>query len=329
MVLRMRTCSCVVLGFFVLFQANGYFDEYSDNYLCEYVDDYSGNYFETYADESSDGSLDDCSNEYPDNYAKIRLESDEKSSSKSDFEGLYVGLGASCDYFRSRVSMDDNLSQLAYAELHPREYNRPAGYYYEPDSHGVPVLSANKSRFGGNVSVGYGRFFSDNSWFTNNCYWGVEIIADAAGALKLNSENIVVNNRNNAQGKIDFGKCSVRYEGIVPTAAFRFGGYIQSIDSLAFFRLGCKYLRYKMDFEFFPDQIIRSSVFTPIIGLGFEKNIGHGFALKAEVDYSFRSDKTHDAHGGRFLDGPDKDYSVRIKHSVRGYTARLAGVYHF
>ncbi len=321
----MSRCSCVVLGFFVLFQANGYFDEYSDNYLCEYVDDYSGSYFGAYADESSD----DYSNECSDNYSKMHSESDEKSSSKSDFEGLCVGLGASCDYFRSRVSMDDNLSQLARFRYNPGYYERGEGYYYEPDSHGLPLLSTNKYRFGGNVSLGYGAFFSDNSWFTDNCYLGIEVVADVASALSLNSENIVVNNRNNPQGEIDFGKCSVRYEGIAPTVALRFGGYIQAIDSLTFLRLGCRYLRYKMDFEFFPNQTVKSSVFTPIIGLGIEKNVGHGFALKAEIDCSLRSDKTHNVYGGNFRNGPDKDYRAEVKHRIRGYTARFMGVYHF
>lgn len=311
MVLYMRVCSCIVLVFLIVFRSHGCFAECSDNYLYEYVNEYSGIYFDEYSEKSP----------------KNHLKSDE--SEKSDLAGLYVGLGVTCDHLRGRILMDDNMSQLAYAEHHPREYNRPEGYYYEPDFHGLTVLSANKSCFGGNISVGYGDFFPDNSWFTDNCYIGVEVATDVAGALDLNSERVIVNNRNNPQGKIDFGKCFVRYEGIVPTATLKFGGYIQGIDSLVFLRMGCKYLRYKVNFEFFPDQTIKSSVFTPIIGLGIEKNVGHRFSLKAEVDYSFRANKTHNVYRGNFLDGPAENYLAILKHGIRGYTARLAGVYHF
>lgn len=296
----MKRCSCVVLGFCVLSQVNGYFDERFDDYFDEHPNEYSENYFE----------------------------SDEKSSKKRNLEGLYIGLGVFYDYFKSRVLMDDNMSQLARFRYNPTYYEKSEGYYYEPDAHGLPILSANEHRFGGSISVGYGSFFSDNSWFTDNCYLGVELVADVAGPINLNSEDIVVNNRNNPQGKIDFGKCSVKYEGIVPTAALRFGGYVHAIDSLVFLKVGCKYLRYKMDFEFFPDQTVRSSIFTPTAGLGIEKNMGHGFSLKAEVDYSFRSNKTHNAYKGNFENGPDDKYQAKLKHRVEGCTVRLTGVYH-
>ena len=297
----MKICSCVALVFCTLFQANGCFDEYYYDYFDEYPTDYSE------------------SNSKP----------NEKSSGKRYLEGLYIGLGVTYDYFKSRVFMDDNMSQLAHFRYDPTHYEKSEGYYYEPDAHGLPILSANEHRFGGNISVGYGSFFSDNSWFTNNCYFGLEVVADTAGSLSLNSEDIVINNRNNPEGKIDFGKCSVKYDGIVPTVALRFGGYVQSIDSLIFLRVGCKYLRCKMNFEFFPDQNIRSSVFAPTAGLGIEKNMGHGFSMKAEVDYSFRSNKTHDVYRGNFKNGPDDNYRAEMKHRIEGYTVRLAGVYHF
>ena len=265
---------------------------------------------------------------------------------KQVFEGFYVGLGITHNRIKSRVTMDDNMSQLAYfgsqSENNPgplesngdpsfldNDDNCRSSQLYCQDTHDEVISSSNISRFGENISLGYGRFFSGNSWFTDNCYAGIETVVDIIDNLRSSQNHVTVLKPQSQVNAMDFGRYTVKYGSFVPTVAFRFGGYISPIDSLLFLRLGYTYMRYKMESGFFPNQKMKGAIFTPILGIGIEKSIADGFSVKTEVDYRFKTSKVHKVALGNFLDGPNKNYKALFKHCVRGYTVRLVGVYHF
>ncbi len=218
------------------------------------------------------------------------------------YAGWYVGIGISYQYTKGEVQLDDNLKSEVFPAV-------PAAV----DAHNFSLVKSNVGKVGTALTAGYGNIFG------GNYYIGGEISLDIAGS------------KSRTEYTTRFSDTTLKTRGFIPTIALRLGGFIPSVDCLAYVKVGFTFLNNKFENDVrFPGQGFGSQKITPIVGIGLEKMIFDNCSLKIEGDYRFSANKKKSGimmyNNGQPLNAK---YNGTINNKVRGYVVRVICVYHF
>jgi hypothetical protein len=172
------------------------------------------------------------------------------------------------------------------------------------------------NRVGGNVGAGWGTFINDN------VYLGVAFNFAVAGSRNSEYRDDSWEGGLYTTGKNVFAKVS----GFVPTCALRIGNYCKSVGALVCLRGGFAYLKSQISSD--RDNIKFSDV-TPLVGAGFEKNLGP-VVVKLEADYFLGVKKTKTLNFGDAIPDPQVRFSYRQKITAEssGFAVRFVVVRH-
>lgn len=228
-----------------------------------------------------------------------------ENAAASLYAGWYVASGVSYNYTKGDVVISDNRAILLGGVR-----NGPVG--------ACSLLKTSVGRTGAALALGYGAFFS------GSCYFGGELGLDITGGRQTCQKS--------AFGVADYGTTRVKTRGLLPTVAFRLGGYVEPLDCMLYARVGLTFLNNKFENSCFPGQGFGSEKFSPIVGLGVEKTISDGCSMRIEGDYRFSADKTKNGLRTNLLGlnaAQQALYKATIKNRVRGYAVRVLFVYRF
>lgn len=241
------------------------------------------------------------------------------SESRSAYEGAYIGAGLSYQYNMHDVWVSDKQGTETIAIYGP-EATQALGLY-DISNHGLN--RKNKGKFGGSISVGYGKFVY------SNLYLGADANVDISGKGKTTEIDSLDRGGGGGLDLISYGATTVQSNAVTPTFALRVGGYIPDVDTLVCVRAGVAWVGAKAKNELLGSEVKLSKI-APVVGLSVEKNVWKNCSVKLEGDYRFPVSKKVQMKSQRVsARGFARDVDVSEELKIRGYSVRLMGVYRF
>lgn len=225
----------------------------------------------------------------------------------SKYFGPYVGFGISKLSFDRTVTASDNISEV----MRDKEV-------WDWEDEVLIQKSANK--FAGCVSLGWG-----NCW--KKVYAGIDVTCDITDEVESTQRSTHRNYRKESTPPV---RNRIKTGGATFTVAAKVGKYIESIDSLLYFRVGASFTKNKFTSDNFYknkpfDWSIKTPVVSPVLGVGFEKIINEDSnvitSLRIEVDHRFKREKS-----AEFV--TPQGYEAEILNKIKGNTFRVLLVCH-
>ncbi len=251
--------------------------------------------------------------------------------SKSAYEGPYVGAGLSYQKNMHDVWVSDKLRTDAEAGGLTSDVidgmNVPvaagSGGYHIKDISDHGINRKNKGKLSGSINAGYGKFVY------SNLYLGADLTLDISGKGKTTEIDSFDRGgySNDKWEPASYDSTTVQSNVVVPTFAFRLGGYIPDVDTLVCVRAGAAWVGASAKNQTLENEVKLNKI-TPIVGLSIEKNVWKNCSIKLEGDYRFPVSKKVQLKSKKLLDIND-GISVNEEVKIKGYSIRLMGVYRF
>ncbi len=228
---------------------------------------------------------------------------DTTNANKEALEGFFIGIGVNYTHTENKID--------GHGQYDPNSELAVPGNY---------VISHTKTdKIGGTIVAGYGVFVA------NNYYIGAEFALDMNKHRKISSKyDMPESNGNTYNSKI---------KGIIPSFSLRIGKYAQCCDSLIYAKLGVAKISSEFqdtarrDGMYYADNVRRLSKFTPLIGLGIEKQIGE-ISLRVEGEYKLPINKSD----RNVVKSDDVDYNgiySPVKNRLSVASIRVIASYNF
>ena len=226
------------------------------------------------------------------------VEKSDCEKAKAAYEGISIAAGISAQGTKTEVKLSDNLGTVGGADF--------------VDMHDYKLYDKRTGRVGGSVALGYNQF-------AGPVFTGLEATVDICGDKTREVKDEGTDNDGYEWTK-------VKTHGVVPTIAAKVGGYIPSIDTLAYLRLGVAFPRTEVSNTFYPNAV-KNKKAAFVLGAAVQKRVFDSLSLRLEGDYRFRTKKSASQ---RFvtLDGTVVDgTSANIENKSSGYVVRVMAVY--